>query len=264
MKPGVDGAKNARRERALETPPETWDEKATNHSPYKSAVSTDAYRYVAYSLSGFAVVSVVAVCFSLPIVFSYVRTMKTSLERDIQYCRHTSRGIHEEMNRMNYEFGSETPQNRSARHSGYATGPSAYGGGGYTGAQSNGGNTQSCCQPGCKKSNPQEDQDAQEPMECQEPLDDPPEVPATHLPHPHHASLAQEAHQDHQDTPDLRESQAKLEPQDKASVVLHQARPDQRDPLELLEIPEAMDSPEIPASLHRAKAAVLLLQALRK
>lgn len=109
----------------------------------------------------------------------------------------------------------------------------------------------------------QEDQDAQEPMECQEPLDDLPEVLATHLPHPHHASLAQEAHQDHQDTPDPRESQAKLEPQDKASVVLHQARQDQRDPLELLEIPEAMDSPEIPASLHRAKAAVLLLQALQ-
>lgn len=113
-----------------------------------------AYRYVAYSLSGFAVVSVVAVCFSLPIVFSYVRTMKTSLERDIQYCRHTSRGIHEEMNRMNYEFGSETPQNRSARNSGYSTGPSNYGVGGYGqtgytgGSQSYGGSTQSCCQPG--------------------------------------------------------------------------------------------------------------------
>jgi hypothetical protein len=46
-----------------------------------------AYRFVAYSTVAFSVISVVTVCFTLPMLHSYVQRVSESMDRELSLCR---------------------------------------------------------------------------------------------------------------------------------------------------------------------------------
>lgn len=46
-----------------------------------------AYRLIAYSAVGFSVTAAVALCLTLPLIFTYVENTKAQLHRESLYCK---------------------------------------------------------------------------------------------------------------------------------------------------------------------------------
>lgn len=46
-----------------------------------------AYKFVAYSAVTFAVVAVVSVCVTLPMVYNYVSHVQTRMHKELKYCK---------------------------------------------------------------------------------------------------------------------------------------------------------------------------------
>ena len=46
-----------------------------------------AYRFVAYSTVAFSVISVLTVCFTLPMLHSYVQRVSDGMDRELSMCR---------------------------------------------------------------------------------------------------------------------------------------------------------------------------------
>ncbi|UMM22810.1 hypothetical protein L5515_003830 [Caenorhabditis briggsae] len=75
-----------------------------------------AYRFVAYSAVTFSVVAVFSLCITLPMVYNYVHGIKTQINHEIKFCKHSARDIFAEVNHIR-----ANPKNASrfARQAGY-------------------------------------------------------------------------------------------------------------------------------------------------
>uniref|UniRef100_A0A1I7T375 Col_cuticle_N domain-containing protein n=1 Tax=Caenorhabditis tropicalis TaxID=1561998 RepID=A0A1I7T375_9PELO len=60
----------------------------------------NAYRFVAYFAVSFSVVAVFSLCITLPMVYNHVNEMKTQINHQISFCRHSARDIFSEVNHI--------------------------------------------------------------------------------------------------------------------------------------------------------------------
>lgn len=52
-----------------------------------ASIRIKAYRFVAYSAVTFSVVSVLSVCITLPMVYSFINQVRLQMHNDIQHCK---------------------------------------------------------------------------------------------------------------------------------------------------------------------------------
>ncbi|PAV83620.1 hypothetical protein WR25_21890 [Diploscapter pachys] len=84
-----------------------------------------AYRFVAYAAVTFSVVAVLSVCITLPMVYSYVKHVKSSLNTEIHFCKDSAKDIWSEVSHLK-DMPTAT-QNRTIRQSGYGETSNSYG-----------------------------------------------------------------------------------------------------------------------------------------
>ncbi|KAL6737324.1 hypothetical protein Aduo_010977 [Ancylostoma duodenale] len=89
------------------------------------------YRYMAYLAVSIAVVTVLSVCITLPLIYNYIHHIKKSATKDINFCKESAKDIRGEVAQT---IESPPEHNRTARiRRGYGGGQYASAGGNYGG-----------------------------------------------------------------------------------------------------------------------------------
>ncbi|KAH7725483.1 Nematode cuticle collagen [Aphelenchoides avenae] len=103
-----------------------------------------AYRFVAYSTVSFSVISLLSVCFTLPMLQMYVSNVGQNMDRELSFCQGSAKDIWSEVSQL-----KSIPLiggNRTARQAGY--GEAAVSGGGAAAGGGGGGSCSDCCSGG--------------------------------------------------------------------------------------------------------------------